>query len=786
MTSSATDLPAAPLERSFQRFAAVACGVSAVVAALVLFGWFLDIGVLKSVVPGFATMKFNTAAGFLLAALALGLASPESASARNRKVAAGLSAALFLLAGLTLAEYAFDWNAGLDELLVRDSSGSQPPGRMSAATAQCFAFLSVGILLLDQRWRRFRPAPWFALMTMIAGLVGVLGYLYHVKALYRFFIYSSMALHTSLLFVLLGAAVLAARPNQGIMAVITSARAGGYLARRALLAFSFLSIFLGWLRLNGEDAGYYETEIGTALFTLAMLLASGIAIWFGARRLNRLHAELEERHLANARLAAIVESSSDAIVAKSLDGFVTAWNRGAEAIFGFSAAEMIGQPIERIIPPERAEEEEQIRACARRGERVNHFETTRRRKDGRSIHVSVTISPIQDAGGRVVGVSTMARDITERILAVEALRKAEEQRRLVIENLTEGLIISDGVQLHWNPAAWRMHGFAEPESSDWRLDPRELERLFELRTLEGASLEPEDWPTRLTWRGGAPPRNLELLVRRRESDWERAFSYTGAAARDPDRGQIAFLTIQDVTARVRAEESLKRHAADLARSNQDLEQFAYVASHDLQEPLRAVAGCLEILERRYRDQLEDRARELIRHAVDGAKRMQALIDGLLAFSRVGRQGEFTEVNLNEVLASALKNLSVSIEETGARISLAELPVIHGEFLQLALLFQNLIGNAIKFRGEAPPEIQVAAEKKEGFWEISVRDNGIGVDPRYFERIFAIFQRLHTRREYPGTGIGLAICKKIVERHGGKIGVESAPGQGSTFRCSFPA
>jgi light-regulated signal transduction histidine kinase (bacteriophytochrome) len=219
----------------------------------------------------------------------------------------------------------------------------------------------------------------------------------------------------------------------------------------------------------------------------------------------------------------------------------------------------------------------------------------------------------------------------------------------------------------------------------------------------------------------------------------------------------------------------------LARSNKELEQFAYVASHDLQEPLRMVASFTQLLSRRYRGKLDADADEFIHYAVDGATRMQTLINDLLAYSRIGsRTKPFESVNLNSVLQRALANLHVAIEESNAKIVYDELPDTYGDITQLTQLFQNLIGNAIKFRGELPPEVGINVSDADKYWRIEVRDNGIGIAPEFFDRIFVIFQRLHNKEDYPGTGIGLSICKKIIERHGGQIQVKSERGQGSAF------
>jgi light-regulated signal transduction histidine kinase (bacteriophytochrome) len=263
---------------------------------------------------------------------------------------------------------------------------------------------------------------------------------------------------------------------------------------------------------------------------------------------------------------------------------------------------------------------------------------------------------------------------------------------------------------------------------------------------------------------------------------------------EPQKTYLGTLGVaRDITERKRAEQKLKQTMAELTRSNQELEQFAYVASHDLQEPLRMVASYVQLLARRYQGKLDPDADEFIAYAVDGATRMQALINDLLAYSRVGTRGKpFEPTDCETVLDQALANLQVAIEESGAAVTHDPLPTVIADATQLTQLFQNLIGNAVKFRGEQPPRIHISAHRQSAIenresneWTFSVQDNGIGIDPEYHDRIFMIFQRLHTREEYPGTGIGLAVCKKIVERHNGRIWVESQPGKGSTFYFTIP-
>ena len=234
-----------------------------------------------------------------------------------------------------------------------------------------------------------------------------------------------------------------------------------------------------------------------------------------------------------------------------------------------------------------------------------------------------------------------------------------------------------------------------------------------------------------------------------------------------------------------SEEELRKTVADLERSNAELERFAYVASHDLQEPLRMISSYTQLLAKRYQGKLDADADDFIGYAVDGAKRMQQLINDLLAYSRVGTRGKlFTPTDCETVFDTAVANLDISIEENKAKVTHDPLPTVMADEGQLVQLFQNLIGNGIKFHGRKPPRVHVSAEQKKKEWVFSVKDNGIGIDPQYFDRVFIIFQRLH-RAEYPGTGIGLAIAKRIVHRHGGRIWIESQPGKGSTLYFTIP-
>lgn len=360
------------------------------------------------------------------------------------------------------------------------------------------------------------------------------------------------------------------------------------------------------------------------------------------------------------------------------------------------------------------------------------------------------------------------------------MRQIEQRFSSMVEAVRDYAIIflePDGRIATWNKGAERIKGYRAEEI---------VGRHFSI------FYTPSDIAT------GKPDKELRIAAsagRFEDEDWRvrkdgsRFWANVVVTALRDGSGNInGFVKItRDLTARKEAEDQIRRYAEDLKRSNQELEHFAYVASHDLQEPLRTVSSFSQLLASRYAGKLDKDADEFIDFVVDGAKRMQTLINDLLAFSRIGTRGNpFAPVACEDIVNAARANLDVAIEESRASITHDSLPSVVGDRTQLTQLFQNLFGNAIKFRrDEEPPRVHVSAGLDAGVWHFSVRDNGIGIAPQYFDRIFIIFQRLHGREEYPGTGIGLALCKKIVERHGGRMWVNSESGRGSTFHFTIP-
>jgi PAS domain S-box-containing protein len=522
----------------------------------------------------------------------------------------------------------------------------------------------------------------------------------------------------------------------------------------------------------GEEAAVSGLKKGASDIVykdrLAVLPA---AVWRAVqeRALREAQARAEKAlRAANQVLTALIRCAPLPITVIDRHGTVNVWNPAAEEVLGYGKEEALGNRLSELVGGDLAGLLE--RSLDEGG--VIGAETRHRRPDGATVDVRVYSSPLRGAGEEIHGVVGMITDVTERNLIVEAFRESKERFQSAFLYAPIGMAIAslDGRILRVNPAFCRMLGTTEAEllRRSWQdlVHPRD-------RCVPGGEAEP-----------GAGRRELRLVAR----DGRVVFAQwdTSLVCDSGGRPQYQIGQVVDITAAKEAEEKIRRYAADLERSNADLQHFAYVASHDLQEPLRMVRGFVELLARRYQGKLGPDADEYIRYAVDGARRMQDLIRGLLAYSRVGTQGKsFAPVAAEEPFRRALMNLQAAIEESGAEVSCDPLPAVLADDTQLAQLFQNLIGNAVKFRGEDPPRIAVRVADKKEVWEFAVEDNGIGFDPQHADRIFQMFQRLHGPTKYAGTGIGLALCKRIVERHGGGMRVESAPGKGSTFYFTLP-
>jgi PAS domain S-box-containing protein len=455
-------------------------------------------------------------------------------------------------------------------------------------------------------------------------------------------------------------------------------------------------------------------------------------------------------------------------------GTILSWSAAAERIKGYTGEEIIGQNFSRFFPLDPTagnRPAEVLRLAAERGRYEE--QGLRVRRDGSQFLANVTITALRDPVGHLRGYVEVSHDLSER-------SKDAAKYRGLLEAAPDAMVVVNaaGEIVLLNVQAEKSFGYHRDELLGQMVTNIIPEGFAERLVADGLRSAADALAQQIGT-------GIELSGRRKDGS---AFPIElMLSPLEGPSGVLVTAAIRDITARKRAEQHLFNTVVELKRSNDELERFAYLASHDLQEPLRMVASFTQLLAKRYKGRLDADADEFIAYAVDGSNRMQKLIQDLLSYSRAGSGGHpLQEVSTDVALREALRNLEVAITECGAVVTHDVLPVIKTDPVQLTQIFQNLIGNAVKYRSARLPEIHVMASKgPAGDWVFSVRDNGIGIEAKYFEKIFVLFQRLHGREEFTGTGIGLAVCKKMLERLGGRIWLESQLGLGSIFHFSLP-
>jgi PAS domain S-box-containing protein len=509
--------------------------------------------------------------------------------------------------------------------------------------------------------------------------------------------------------------------------------------------------------------------------------AEGILVTAAIRDISVRKAA--ERHLAQmeGRYRGLLEAAPDAMVVVNQDGEIVLLNVQAEKQFGYHRNELLGQKVKNIIPEGFAERllADGLRSTADAlAQQIGTgIELIGRRKDGSEFPIEIMLSPLQSAEGILV--TAAIRDISVRKDAEKHLAQMEGRYRGLLEAAPDAMVVvnQDGEIVLLNVQAEKQFGYHRDELLGQKVKNIIPEGFAERLIADGLRSAEEALAQQIGT-------GIELIGRRKDgSEFPIELMLSPLESAE---GILVTAAIRDITTRRTAEAHLLQKLDELYRSNEELGQFAYIASHDLQEPLRMVASYTQLLSRRYKGKLDSDADEFIAFAVDGASRMQRLIQDLLTYSRVGTKGkDLLDTSSEEALQQALLNLRGAIEESSALVTHDPLPAVLADDMQLIQLFQNLVGNAIKYQRPGVPRVHVSAARSGAKkWTFAVQDNGLGIDSQYFEKIFGMFQRLHKREEFAGTGIGLAICKKIVERHGGSISVESEPGQGSTFRFTL--
>lgn len=510
----------------------------------------------------------------------------------------------------------------------------------------------------------------------------------------------------------------------------------------------------------------------------------------------------------------LVQSIQDySIFIISPEGRIVTWNAGARRTKGYEENEIIGEPYERFFLPEDRLAGKPSRLL-REAQRVGHVhdEGWRLRKDGSRFWAAATLTALYDQkNGSLRAFAKVTHDETAKHAAEEQLRHSEERFRLSVGALREQafyMLSPKGIVENWNPGAQLIKGYSEAEvlgkhfdiffTAEDRANGKPMREL-ELAMANG-SYEEEGWRVR---KDGS--RFWAAVIVTAVYDYEGTLRGFTKVTRNETERHEATIALNEALARARdAERELREHAeklerrvdertellsqqtAQLSRTNAELGQFAYIASHDLKEPLRMITSYLDLVRTRHSQAFAPPAGPYLSKVEAAAKRMSEMVEAVLEYSYSSSINErFAEVVLSDVAAHAINNLQAAIADSGASVQVNELPTVQGSAPHLARVFQNLIGNALKFRSQRPVQVTIDAQPGPKEWTIAVRDNGIGIDPAHHHKIFRIFQRLHNKQEYSGSGIGLAACKKIVESHGGRIWVESSPGSGSTFLFTVP-
>ena len=761
--------------------AAVAAGIA--VAALV--GWAVGAMSLASLEPHRATMKPQAAVAVLVSAAGL------LALAQGRRAVVLVSGGLTAAVGVViLIEHAMDAGTGFDLLLLRghllagDHSGT--PGRASVLTSITLVLVGVALLLVP-------GLPTVATVAAIAAAVppylSVLGHLYDSPSFYAAGSATSMPVSTSIAGFALALGVMAAATRSRLVAIVLDRGPAGFLLRWVLPIGVLVPLVMGWLRLFGQRRGWYGTELGLALMTAgATLLIVGLALAAACRlravdreRAQTL-AELENRVVdrtaalerQTTRLEALLRAVPVGIIQHAADGRVLWLNERAAEFAVVGASGRTGDWAVAVHPDDKDEVEDVLVQATRAGE--PYVARARVRvPDGSYRPMAVEAHPLLGEAGATSWLAVVV-DLT----AVEAAEDHSAHLAAIVESSGDAIYRRDldGTITAWNAGAEALLGWSADEivgrsvldllpdeqravaraALRERVDEASTIPLYEMRHKDGHAVDVAATVTPVVLADGA---------------------VVGVAA-----------ILRDVSAERSARRALEAYAADLERSNTELEDYAYIASHDLSEPLHVVGGYASILEARYPPgtTMDERGAEIVDTISAAVERMRALIDDLLTYSRLGRAAPSAEpVELDAVLSGVRRDLAAQLASSGSRVTVDRLPVVSGDHGLLAQLFGNLLSNAVKFRMPGQPaQVHVSATRDGDTWRISVRDDGIGIKPDYHDRVFAMFRRLHTQDEYGGTGIGLAIVRRVAELHGGTVELVSDQSAGSTFVVVLPA
>ena len=771
---------------SFARAAGVA--VSALGAA-VLVGWALDLAVLKSLSSGFVSMKPNTAFSFVFAGVALQILATGPSRTHLRLISLACAFVVSLIGLLTLSEYLYGWNLDIDQLVFSEAPGSlgtSAPGRMAPTAALCCFLLGTSLIVLDIR-RCYPIAQLLTLLAALVALTAVIGYVYGVESLYGVGSSTRMALHSSLGFLLLSSAILLTRQDHGLLVIVTSDAAGGVMARRLLPAAIVLPLVLGWLAVLGQHAGFHRPEFSVFLVVIWSIVSFSALTWWNSGSLYRLDVERKraeeelkkgQTQLAEAQRIARVGSWEWNVPANHVT-----WSDEMYRAFGLAPGEFTAtfEGFADLVHPDDRDLFRQTIELSLRTHEEFGFDHRIVRGDG-SVGVLHSQGKVQrNDAGDVISMTATGQDVTDRTRIEQALRQTESRTRSIIDSANDAFIAIDpaGTITDWNPQAKAIFGWSREQAVGRSLAETIIPDRFREAHIEGIHRFVR------TGEGSLLDQRLELTALHQDGH-HFPVELTVSPIR-LGRSYIFSAFIRDITERKQAEEALAHKTEELTRMNAELEDFTHSVSHDLKEPLRGIEAFAGFIAEDYGDKLDEQGQRYVNVLRESAVRMKDLIDDLLQLSRIGRTRiEYAPVPVRRLVEDVTLELSFALQEKRAELRLdPELPTVTCDAVRMREVFKNLISNAIKYNDKPSPQIKISCRSENGGFTFCVRDNGIGIDPQYHDKVFKIFQRLHHREEYEGTGVGLAICKKVIEAHGGRIWVESTGGEGTAFLFTIP-
>jgi PAS domain S-box-containing protein len=755
---------------------------------LVLLGWQFDVEFLKRPIPNLVAMNPVTAVGFMLSGFAVFSTIKQETSGSKFKWLALLTSALIILIGLLkLSDLIFSTGIKEEEWLfnykIFNDKLRNVSSRIAPGTALNFMLLGIAIVLSNTGKSINKAiANYLALIVFLIGLFSTLGYIYNVPEFIGILAAHPMAVHTAICFLLASLAIMFINHDNGFVHDFSGSGATALTAKVLIPGIVLSPFLLGLILLYVVYNYNISAELVVAFGVSGITVIFFLITWYIARQLNKISAKRDEAEkeliLSHERFFKFFKSSpTPTNIIRIKDGRYVHANNAFLKLFSLTREQVIGKTSTEFNIIDTKKRDDLLEQVKQKNYKMQDVEITLRSSTGKRIDILTSTQTIE-IDGELHMLNTLV-DITDRkkfeyelIKSRQSLNDAQKLSKTGSWefNLKTG-------ELFWSDELYHIFEVEHtpPEklfkACREKIHPDDISNLDDAINLANEAGIAAVYEHRVIMGDGSIKHLLGL----------------GEIIKD-DEGNPLWLkgTTQDITERKITEEILRQNNIQLDIKNKELEQFAFIASHDLQEPLRTITSFTDLLTEEYAATFDNNANTYVKFIAQSTNRMQVLISGLLEYSRLGSKRVLEETDCNKVLENALANLHAAIAESGAVISAEKLPTIKAYPMELELLFQNLIGNAIKFKKpNTTPTLKITAKKSGTNWQFSFADNGIGIDEKHFQKIFLLFQRLHSRDIYQGSGIGLSHCKKIVELHHGRIWVESKSGEGSVFYFTIP-